>query len=78
MRTKVIVLALFITIVVLGIFIIWQLKLRNDILTKYSLACGGDWSYMNKCPIGSYCRDLGYGKLAGGVCTTYLDSLFTR
>lgn len=34
-----------------------------------SISCGGDWSYNVKCPLGTYCKPLNQGPLAGGVCT---------
>jgi len=66
---------ILITIVVLiagGVFAwqYWQFK------TIPSQSCGGDFSYNTQCPFGTYCKSLGQGPFAGGLCTSYLAPLF--
>src|SRR3972149_6621591 len=57
---------------VIAIFVGWQYRqYRQD-----GSSCGGDWSYGVKCPLGTYCRSLNMGPLAGGVCQPYLSPLF--
>jgi hypothetical protein len=63
-----------VTIVALMIFGLWQRGLHQKLFAKMS--CGGDWSYLNKCPYGSYCRSLKQGPLAGGLCKAWLTPLF--
>jgi len=48
----------------------WQLFLGFQ-LSHNQISCGGDWSYNVSCPLGSYCKSLNEGPLAGGVCTPY-------
>jgi len=60
---------------VLGLFNLWQYNLYQR-LSETDMSCGGDWSYNVQCPIGSYCRSLGQGPLAGGLCKPILSPLF--
>ncbi|MDO8633436.1 MAG: hypothetical protein Q7K38_02740 [Candidatus Wildermuthbacteria bacterium] len=48
----------------------WQFK------TVPLQSCGGDFSYNTQCPFGTYCKSLGQGPFAGGICTSYLAPLF--
>lgn len=33
------------------------------------MSCGGDFSYKNECPFGTYCKPLkNQGPMAGGMC----------
>lgn len=38
--------------------------------------CGGDFSYRTTCRVGTYCRSLNLGRLAGGTCQPYLAPAF--
>lgn len=62
-------------IFVLGLFSLWQYNLYQR-LSETDTSCGGDWSYKVQCPIGSYCRSLSQGPLAGGLCKPILFPLF--
>lgn len=73
-RTVRIVLIILISTFV--VFSSWQVYLSTKLVNS-SITCGGDWSYSTNCPIGSFCKNLGQGSLAGGICTPYLNfSLF--
>lgn len=54
---------------------LWQYNLYQK-LSATDMSCGGDWSYAVKCPLGSSCRSLGQGPLAGGTCKPWLSSVF--
>lgn len=54
---------------------LWQYSLHQK-LSETDMSCGGDWSYAVKCPLGSYCRSLGQGPLAGGLCKPWLSPVF--
>ena len=56
-RTIILVLVI---IVILGI---WQIKVSMT-------GCGGDFNWMVKCPVGSYCK-VGNNPLAGGRCSIF-------
>ncbi|OGH11217.1 MAG: hypothetical protein A2857_02305 [Candidatus Levybacteria bacterium RIFCSPHIGHO2_01_FULL_36_15] len=44
--------------------------------TSSEISCGGDWSYNAKCPLGTYCKSLNQGPLAGGICEPYAFEIF--
>lgn len=52
-------------------FLALQIYVTVSLKNKKNLGCGGDWNYQNKCPIGSYCKSLGQGDFAGGMCTPF-------
>ncbi len=66
---------LVVVLVAFGIFVFWQYSLHQK-LSETDMSCGGDWSYAVKCPLGSSCRSLGQGPLAGGLCKPWLSSVF--
>lgn len=68
------ILAILAVITLVTIFFGWQYSL-TDSLSKNNISCGGDFSYINKCPNGTYCKSLGQGHLAGGKCEPYLGSI---
>lgn len=70
-------LLIIIFLVVLVIFGLWQYFLHQRLFST-NISCGGDWSYMVKCSLGSYCQSLGQGPLAGGLCKAWLSSVFER
>lgn len=64
-------------VVILGglvvvLLLVWQVFL-NSKLANETIACGGDWSYRAQCPLGSYCKSLGQGPMAGGICTPFIS-----
>jgi len=63
---------LLVLIILLGIFSFWQYRLYRK-LEKKNVSCKGDWSSQTSCPWGSTCQSLGQGKLAGGICRTWLS-----
>ena len=71
-KTFVIVALIAVAISVAGIFAwqFWQLQ------ETPSISCGGDFSYNVQCPLGTYCKPLRQGPLAGGTCQPYLVSFF--
>lgn len=61
---------LIIIFVVLLISTLTLYFLRQSSITGYpGVSCGGDWSYDVVCPVGTYCKSLNQGPLAGGICT---------
>ena len=66
------ILIAIVVLIVGGVFAwqYWQFK------TIPSQSCGGDFSYNIQCPFGTYCKSLGQGPFAGGICTSYLAPLF--
>jgi len=73
--SRMVLIPLIVLVVVFGISIFWQYNLYQK-LSQTDMGCGGDWTYMVKCPFGSYCRSLGQGPLAGGACRPWLSSVF--
>lgn len=65
----------FFFFVALGIFSLWQYNLYQK-LSRTAIGCGGDWSWSVRCPIGSYCRSIGRGPLAGGYCMPWFTTIF--
>lgn len=66
-----VVVILIVSMVVLFI-LSWQ---RN--LGRQGIACGGDFSYNVKCPIGTMCKTQeGDNELKGGMCTPWLQPGF--
>lgn len=65
-------LILGILILIFLVFSSWQFYLSTKLINS-NISCGGDWSYGTNCPIGSFCKNLGQGRLAGGICTPYLN-----
>jgi len=59
----------------LGLFSLWQFSLYQR-FSKKPLACGGDWAYNIRCPIGTYCQSLGKSPLAAGFCKPFFSPLF--
>lgn len=76
MKKQNILLLVLAIIFIFGLFNLWQYSLYQK-LSKVDMSCGGDWSYNVQCPIGSYCRSLGQGPSAGGVCTPFFLSPFS-
>ncbi len=62
---------LFIFIFAFGLFAFWQLNLFKWLESR-AVSCGGDWSYNARCPLGTFCRSIGRGPLAGGKCKPWL------
>jgi len=58
-------------IVLVGGFVYWQYTVSKSLGNK-TVSCGGDFSYMMKCPVGTYCKSLGQGPGAGGICSPYV------
>lgn len=73
--SKMVLIPIVVLAIVLGTVVFWQYNLHQK-LSVTDVACGGDWTYMVKCPFGSYCRSLGQGPLAGGLCKSWLSSVF--
>ena len=46
----------------------WQYILSKKVPTS----CGGDWSHEARCPFGTFCKSLGQGPMAGGLCRPFL------
>jgi len=44
--------------------------------THYAISCEGDFSYNVKCPLGTYCKSLNEGPMAGGICRPYTYIIF--
>ncbi len=62
-------------LIIIGLFILWQLSLYRY-LSKKPLSYGGDWSYRVKCPTGTFCEREDKQPLAGGPCKPFLTPLF--
>lgn len=66
------VLAIFFLLII--VFVSFQYLQYN----QSPASCGGDWNYGVKCPLGTSCRSLNKGPLAGGLCQPYLSPVFDR
>lgn len=66
------IVVIFIPVAVFGL---WQYGLHLK-FSATDMSCGGDWAYMVKCPLGSYCRSLGQNPLAGGICEPWISIVF--
>lgn len=64
---------LFLILSVTAVFTAWQYWQYRQ---GPGQSCGGDWSYRTTCSLGSYCRSIGQGPLAGGTCQSYLSPIF--
>ena len=57
---------------VLVAFVVFVVYWQYGLVKTPVVSCGGDWSYSTQCSFGTYCKSLGQGELAGGVCRPYL------
>ncbi len=51
--------------------LLWQKLLASSLETD-PVNCGGDFSYIVKCPAGSFCKMNKSDPLGGGYCTPYM------
>jgi len=63
-------------VVLIAVFLFLVLIQYLQYKDSTNISCGGDWSYNVKCPVGSYCKSLNQGPMAGGICTPYLAGFF--
>lgn len=72
MKKKILIASLIVSLIVFVFLFIQRPSEHIDYDPNHPLvgaSCGGDWSYDVECPPGTYCKDLGKGPLAGGICT---------
>ena len=62
---------LLLLLVVLTVIVFSRYFLNSSRVLNQTISCGGDWSYDVKCPLGTYCKSLNQGPLAGGICTPF-------
>ena len=66
---------IIVILIFIAVFVAYEYS-QYASLSKNSISCEGDFSHNVQCPLGTFCQSLKHGQTAGGICKTYLDSMF--